>query len=117
MKTLPVLLGLGVLSSPTLAQHGDGAAFLRMGASCRVILYGQAQGGQCNVLLERGSTDIFIKAGPSTYRITRAGPESQARGVATFYQVAPRGQEDRLIGTVIANGSCWIGDGIRVCAE
>jgi hypothetical protein len=121
MKYLALALAIGVLYSPAYAQHGvsidDGSATLRMGAGCRLSLYGQALGGQCNVLKEHGSPDTYIKAGGGTYRIAREGTHGAGKRIADFYQVTPKGQADRLIGTVIANGSCWVGDGIRFCAE
>lgn len=121
MKIIPVLFTLGVLCSPAYAQHGvsidDGSATLRMGAGCRLSLYGQALGGQCNVLKEHGSADTYIKAGTGTYRISRAASRGSGKRIAEFYQVTPKGMADRLIGIVQANGSCWVGDGIRFCAE
>jgi hypothetical protein len=121
MKVLALALALSTSTTLAYAQHGinvdDGTATLRMGAGCRLTLYGQALGGQCNVLKEHGSVDTFIKAGTGTYRITRVGNRGAGKRVAEFYQVTPSGQDDRLIGTIIANGSCWVGDGIRFCAE
>jgi hypothetical protein len=121
VKIIVPLLAMGVLYSPAYAQHGisidDGTANLRMGAGCRLSLYGQALGGTCAVLKEHGSPDTYIKAGSGTYRIARASGHGAGKRVAEFYQVTPTGQADRLIGTVLANGSCWVGDGIRFCAE
>ncbi len=110
MKTLAILL---LAATPALAGPGvrvqTDAGPIRAGVSCSLELFGQDLTGTC-AIARRGGTTI-IKAGKAIYYIER-----DDKTLGRFFQDNPEGK-DRFMGVVQARGDCWVGDGVKFCAQ
>lgn len=106
------LIALWVLATPALA--GDvrivtDAGVIRAETRCGLSIHGLAAGGRCMIGRGYGSPSTHIRAGGEQYEIRRT-----SRTAAHFVRTTD-GVES-LVGTVYADGDCWVGSTVAFCA-
>lgn len=119
MRAFLIAAALSVLVTPALAgDHSPAPGGLRLvtdvgviraGARCGLSIHGVAAGGRCIIGRGYGSPSTIIRAGDEEYEIRRTSRTS-ARFVRTTDGL------ESLVGTVYADGVCWVGANVAFCA-